>query len=188
MEEVVEPERELVTASAPVTNFSRRAPVASAERTPVVAVKETGTALVATAGFREDYPGPLGPSDLAHVQHSAMQEHGPAEKNGKKTFIDGPHGRAVFDGPRVKTARADFGFDSDRTLTGGDDDIEKIRNVAPRVRHVLRSSRAGTAERHWSHPVVSAPRSPRSTRCRTSRPRRSRCGTRFPSSAQHAVA
>jgi hypothetical protein len=129
--EVAEPERELVTASVPVTNFSRRAPVASPERTPVVAAAETGTALVAAGGFREDYPGPLGPSDLAHVQHSAMQEHGPAEKNGKQTFIDGPHGRVAFDGPRVKTARADFGFDSDRTLTGGDDDIEKIRNALP---------------------------------------------------------
>jgi hypothetical protein len=132
--ETVEAEAEpvLVTASTPAPlNFSRRAPIASPERTPVVTVEEKGTALVAAAGFREDYPGPLGPSELAHVQHSAMQEHGPAEKNGKQTFIDGPHGRAIFDGPRVKTARADFGFDGDRTLTGADDDIEKIRNALP---------------------------------------------------------
>jgi hypothetical protein len=132
--ETVEAEAEpvLVTASTPAPlNFSRRAPIASPERTPVVTVEEKGTALVAAAGFREDYPGPLGPSELAHVQHSAMQEHGPAEKNGKKTFIDGPHGRAVFDGPRVKSARADFGFDGDRTLTGSDDDVEKIRNALP---------------------------------------------------------
>ena len=128
--EVVAEETSLVTASAP-PRYSRTPPAPAPDRVPIVTEEETGTALVAAAGYREDHPGPLGPWDLALVQHSAIQEHGPAEKNGKKTYIDGPHGRAVFDGPKVKTARADFGFDSDHTLTGSDDDIEKIRNALP---------------------------------------------------------
>ena len=45
--------------------------------------------------------------------------------------MEGPHGKAVFDGPKVKTARAEFDFPAERTLTGGEDDFDKIRAQMP---------------------------------------------------------
>ena len=131
-EEVVEEEQVLVTASAePVVRYNRTPPRASAERTPTVVVPETGTALVAAGGFRENYPEGLTANTLAELQREACVEHGPAEKNGKQTYVDGPHGRAVFDGPRVKTASAKFEFPEERELTGAADDVEKIRASLP---------------------------------------------------------
>jgi hypothetical protein len=130
-EEVVE-EKVLVTASAdPIVRYNRQPPRASAERTPVVVQQETGTALVAAGGFRENFSESLTAATLAELQREACVEHGPAEKNGKKTYVDGPHGRAVFDGPRVKTASAKFDFPAERELTGAADDVEKIREALP---------------------------------------------------------
>jgi hypothetical protein len=133
-EEVVEEEEQvLVTASvpAPLVSYNRQPPKASADRTPVVVVEETGTALVASGGFKEDHPGPLDPRSLAEVHWAAITENGPAEKNNKKTFTEGPHGSVVWDGPRIKTAKATFEFEGDRTLTGAEDDMDKIRATLP---------------------------------------------------------
>jgi hypothetical protein len=96
-----------------------------------VVVEETGTALVASGGFKEDHPGPLDPRSLAEVHWAAITENGPAEKNNKKTFTEGPHGSVVWDGPRIKTAKATFEFEGDRTLTGAEDDMDKIRATLP---------------------------------------------------------
>jgi hypothetical protein len=136
---VAEEEAVLVTASAetaantspPIVNYTRTAPRASLERMPTVTVVETGTSLVAAGGFRENFSDPLDALTLAELQREACVEHGPAEKNGKKTYVDGPHGRAVFDGPRVKTASAKFEFPEERELTGASDDTAKIREVLP---------------------------------------------------------
>ena len=128
--EVVEEEQVAVVAAAPQPRFSRTPPAPAKERI-VVEEKTVGTALVAAGGYREQFAGPLDVPSLANLQRSVALEHGPAEKNGKKTYVDGPHGRAVFDGPRVKTAAAHYDFESDRTLTGADDDLDKIRAVMP---------------------------------------------------------
>ena len=129
VEETVE-EPAPVVASAPAPRFSRTPPAPAPSRI-VVNEPTVGTALVAAGGYRESFQGPLDAEALATLNRSVALEYGPAEKNNKKTYVDGPHGRAVFDGPRVKTARADYEFDGDRTLTGADDDLDKIRAVMP---------------------------------------------------------
>ena len=133
--EVEAEEKVLVTAAAaepaPLVRYNRTPPRASLERTPTVSVEEKGTSLVAAGGFRETYSGPLDARSLAELQHEACAEHGPAEKNNKKTYKDGPHGRAVFDGPTVKTAAATFEFPEDHVLTGFEDDMDKIRAAMP---------------------------------------------------------
>ena len=133
--EVEAEEQVLVTAAAaepaPLVRYNRQPPRASLERTPVVTVEEKGTSLVAAGGFRESYSGPLDARSLAELQHEACAEHGPAEKNGRKTYKDGPHGKAVFDGPTVKTAAATFEFPEDHVLTGSEDDVDKIRAAMP---------------------------------------------------------
>ena len=134
-EEKVE-DRELVLAdAAPAPRLSRTPPAVTAERraVPTEIKVETGTALVASGGFRENYRDPLDPVSLAHLQKDACMEFGPAEKQyaSPPVKIDGPHGSALFDGPRHKTAKAVFEFPGDRTLDGSDSDIEKIREVMP---------------------------------------------------------
>lgn len=122
-EETVE-EPVAVVASVPQPRYSRTPPAPSQDRITVSTPEPKGAALVASGGYREQYAGPLTPTSLAELNRSVCLEHGPAEHNGKQTFVDGPHGRAVFDGPRVKTARVDFDFPSDRVLDGSDDDFD----------------------------------------------------------------
>lgn len=131
-------DRELVMASAePVTQTVRYARTPPAPRPERIAEPsapaQTGAALVASGGYRENFSEPLTPSTLALVMKSAIDEHGPAEHRlpAGNVRVKGPHGDALFDGPRVKTARAEIDFPSDRTLTGADDDIEKIRAALP---------------------------------------------------------
>ena len=130
VEETVE-EQVPVTASAPPPRFSRTPPAPAKERI-VVDEKQVGNALVAAGGYRENFAGPLDPLSLAKLQITAAVEHGPAQHNGQTTVVEGPHGNAVFDGPRVKTARVDFEFPGDRELTGdAENDIGKIRAAMP---------------------------------------------------------
>lgn len=135
VEEKVE-ERELVLAAAetPAPRYSRTPPAPAAERIaePTV-VAQAGTALVASGGFKVDFPGPLDPVGLMHVQKAAIDEYGPAQKVDErgKYRTEGPHGAVIWDGPRVKTAKAEFEFPTERTLTGAEDDVEKIRAALP---------------------------------------------------------
>lgn len=137
-EVVVAEEPVLVTASVvPSPRYARTPPAPAADRISVSTIEPKGAALVAAGGYREQFSGPLNPQTLAQLNRSVAFEYGPTEHNGKKTYVDGPHGRAEFDGPRVKTARADFDYPSDRILDGSEDDIGKIRAALPPSVNVL---------------------------------------------------
>jgi hypothetical protein len=136
-------ERELVLASAetPAPRYARTPPAPRAERIaePTVVVAQTGTSLVASAAYAPDYAGPLDPIGFARLQKQACDEHGPAQKTERRGAYrtQGPHGSVIWDGPRVKTAKASFDFPGDRTLSGGEDDLEKIRAVMPATTQFL---------------------------------------------------
>src|SRR3990167_11325601 len=84
-EVVVEEEKVLVTASAeaeaPVVRLSRKPPAPAPERVPVPTGTPVGTALVATAGFRENFPEALDADSLALLQRDAIQTYGPMPHN-----------------------------------------------------------------------------------------------------------
>lgn len=126
--EVVE-EQVPVTASAP--RFSRTPPAPAAARVVVNEDRQPGAALVAAGGYRENFKDSLDPQSFAELQRTVAMDVGPVEHDGRKTYVEGPHGKAVFDGLKVKTARAEFDFPADRTLTGSEDDLDKIRAAMP---------------------------------------------------------
>ena len=150
-EEVVEEEKVLVTASADAApiRFSRTPPRASAERTPTVSEPaEAGAALVASSQYAAENPGPLTPDSLAHLMRDVASDLGSVPHDGKAVVrqkvpawqVDHyPDGRRVergggfitWDGPKTKVARQEVEFSSDATLTGADDDLDKIRAVLP---------------------------------------------------------
>ena len=159
-------------------------------------VEEKGTALVASSQFTGRPPRTARPR-LARAPHAGCRERsrlgGPRRQAGHP-----PEGRSVADGhlrgrPQGRARRRlhPVGRPEDEGGTGGGrlpgrahprrarTTSRRSARCFPRTCTLRRASRESTAERRWSHPVVSAPRSPRSTRCPTSRPRRSRCGTRF---------
>jgi|GEM_PF-2599787 len=134
--EVEEKELEPVLAAAqPKVRFSRTPPAPSPERTPAPSEPDpVGTALVAAGEFKAENPNPLDRISLAQVMIDAASTYGPMPHTDEpgKYITEGPHGNVIWDGPRVKTARAEFPFPTERDL---DDDIdrnmEKIRSVLP---------------------------------------------------------
>ena len=155
VEETVE-EQVPVTASAPpAPRLSRTPPAPSRERI-VVETKEPekGNALVASSQFRGDHPEPLNPESLASLMREVGNDIGPAAHDGKGVvrqvvkpwqidhYEDGRRvehggGHILWDGPKTKVARVDFDFPSDRELTGGEDDIDKIREALPPTVNLL---------------------------------------------------
>ena len=114
--------------------FSRTPPTPAADRFAVTEVKPVGTALVAAGEMALNHPGPLDPTSLAKVMVDAAAHYGPAPKSDKPgTYItEGPLGNVLWDGPRHKTARAEFDFPADRDLDDNvDANSEKIRAVLP---------------------------------------------------------
>ena len=147
--EVVE-EQVPVTASAPAPRFSRTPPAPAKERIVVETKDETpsGAALVASAQFKADNPEPLDQDSLAALMRTVANDLGPVAHDGRLVThqavdpwqIDHMHdgsrvehggGRLQWDGPKTKVASVEYPFDGDRTLTGGDDDFDKIRAAMP---------------------------------------------------------
>ena len=103
---------------------------------------------MASSQFKTDNPGPLNPDSLAHLMRDVGNDLGSVAHDGKlvtrqrvdpwqiDTYADGrkvEHGGGFiqWDGPKTKVARAEFEFAGDRTLTGAEDDMDKIRAVLP---------------------------------------------------------
>jgi len=138
-----------VTASAPAPRLSRTPPSPSPARIVVETNEEAkGPALVASSQFKSDHPDALGPDSLANLMRSVAQDLGPGSHDGRAvtkqrvnpwqidTFADGRRveyggGEIVWDGPKTKVAGVQFEFPSDRELTGGEDDFDKIRAALP---------------------------------------------------------
>lgn len=123
--EVVEEERELVTASVetPKPLLSRKPPAPAPDRIVVSTPEPEGTALVAAGEMSLQFKDALNENSLAELVKAAAIHHGPHPK------IDAP-GKYRFGGPEHKIARADFEFPEDRTLDGDiDRNLEKIRAV-----------------------------------------------------------
>ena len=159
VEAVEEPEvvAEAVEEMAPVTastgsttvRFSRTPPAPSVSREPTPVVEESGAALVASSQFRGDHPGPLNQDTLAGLMRDVARDLGPSHDgkgafkqrvepwqidhypDGKRVEVGG--GEIVWDGPKTKVAGVEFEFPGDRTLTGGDDDFDKIRAALPQT-------------------------------------------------------
>ena len=159
--EVVEEEQVPVTASAPAPRFSRTPPAPAKERIVVEEVKETGTALVASSQYRSEHPSNLTPDSLAKLVVDASGDLGTLPHDGKavvrqkvdpwqtNVYSDGRRediggGFIEWAGPKTKIASADFEFPADRTLTGGDDDFDKIRAALPQ--QVMFGGKQGTLE------------------------------------------
>ena len=124
----------VTAASPPAPRLSRTPPQPARERIAISTAEEKkGNALVASGGYREAFPEPLAPKTLAELHHTVMGDVGPIEHDGRVTRQQGPLGAAVFPGVKVKTARVDFEFPGDRQLTGGPDDLDKIRAALPQT-------------------------------------------------------
>ena len=123
--EVVE-EQELVTASiVPSPRYSRTPPAPAPNRMTVSTIEPKGAALVAAGEMGLRYTEPLNPGSLANLVKDAAIHHGPHPK------VDAA-GKYRFGGPEHKIARAEFGFPSDRVLTGNlDEDSAKILAKIP---------------------------------------------------------
>jgi hypothetical protein len=135
-----------VTASAP--RFSRTPPAPAKERIVVETPQaDTGAALVASSQFKAENPNPLDQDSLANLMRSVANDLGPSH-DGRSAFTqkvdpwqidhyaDGTrkeHGGGLvhWDGPKTKVAGVQYDFDADRTLTGGEDDFDKIRAALP---------------------------------------------------------
>ena len=152
-EETVEETEEApvpVTASAPPAPRLSRTPPAPARERIVVETKEPekGNALVASSQFKGDHPGPLAPDTLASLMRDVANDLGPLGHDGKNVvrqrinpwqvdhYDDGRRvehggGEIVWSGPKTKVAGVQFDFPGDRTLTGGDDDLDKVRAAMP---------------------------------------------------------
>ena len=147
VEETVE-ERELITASVTAPRYSRTPPAPAADRISVSTVEAQGSALVASGGYKANFPAALDSDTLARLAKEVTSDLGPLAHNeapGKyvtdvapyqiSTWADGRReeiggGQIVWDGPRTKMARAEFNFPEERILNGSDD-FEKILAVLP---------------------------------------------------------
>ncbi len=152
--EVVEAEVP-ITASAPAPRFSRTPPAPARERIVVETQEATaGNALVASSQYKANNPEPLNPDSLASLMREAALDLGPMAPDGKGVtrqkvdpwqidhYADGSRvehggGEIVWDGPRTKVAGTQFDFPEDRILTGGADDMDKVRAALPPTTMVL---------------------------------------------------
>jgi len=143
-----------VTASAPAPRFARTPPAPARERIVVTDDTPKGPALVASSQFKAENPDPLDPKSLASLMRDVANDLGPSSHDGKGVtrqqvtpwqidhYADGSrveHGGGVLEwaGPRTKVAGVQFAFDGDRTLTGGEDDFDKIRAALPPTASLL---------------------------------------------------
>jgi hypothetical protein len=149
-----------VTAAAPAPRLSRTPPAPSAARIVVeTPAEQTGAALVASSQFKAEHPDPLDQDSLASLMRSVATDLGPSH-DGKGAFsqrvdpisidhyadgrrvVHGDNRLMHWDGPKTKVAGVQFDFPSDRVLTGGDDDFDKIRAALPPT--VALNGKAGT--------------------------------------------
>jgi len=174
--EVVE-EQVPVTASAPTPRFSRTPPAPSKERIVVETVEASGNALVASSQFKGDNPGPLDHDSLANLMRDVANDLGPASHDGKGVirqnvtpwqidhYADGRRvehggGQMVWDGPKTKVAGVQFDFPDDRTLTGGDDDMDKVRAALPHTVSVMGKPGTMSTEALTASGGICAPSTP----------------------------
>ena len=154
VEETVE-EQVPVTASAPpAPRLSRTPPAPARERIVVETIEAKGNALVASSQYKAEHPEPLGPDSLASLMRSAANDLGAIAHDGKGivrqkvnpwrvdhyedgTRVEHGGGHILWDGPKTKVAGTEFEFPGDRTLTGGDDDMDKIRAALPQTVTVM---------------------------------------------------
>jgi hypothetical protein len=146
-EETVE-EQEPVLASAPAPRFSRTPPAPAKERIVVETVEQKGAAMVASSQFKAEHPEPLNSDTLASLMHGVAGDIGPMTHDGKAvtrqtvkpwqidhyaddTVVKHGGGEIVWAGPKTKVASVQFEFPSDRVLTGGEDDFDKVRAALP---------------------------------------------------------
>jgi len=136
VEEAVEEERELVLASAEVTEeeapketasvmrFSRTPPAPKADRIPQEEPKPEGlAALVAAGEMSLEFKEALDRTSLAELVLASATHHGPHPK------VDAP-GRYRFGGPEHRIAKATWEYPEERTLTAdADENARKLREV-----------------------------------------------------------
>jgi hypothetical protein len=180
VEETVEEQEEApvpVTASAPQPRFSRTPPAPAKERIVVETVEAKGAAMVASSQFKGENPEPLAPDTLASLMRDVANDLGPMAHDGKNVirqrvtpwqidhYDDGRRvehggGELIWSGPKTKVAGVSFEFPSDRQLTGGDDDMDKIRAAMPPTVQVFGKNGTMSQEALTASGGICAPSTP----------------------------
>jgi hypothetical protein len=180
VEETVEEQEEApvpVTASAPQPRFSRTPPAPAKERIVVETVEAKGAAMVASSQFKGENPEPLAPDTLASLMRDVANDLGPMAHDGKNVirqrvtpwqidhYDDGRRvehggGELIWSGPKTKVAGVSFDFPSDRQLTGGDDDMDKIRAAMPPTVQVFGKNGTMSQEALTASGGICAPSTP----------------------------